>query len=1164
MNLTAVWAVAAAEMRLDRRLARTWVFIVFMILFTLFQLLNVINTYAMTSAVSSSTLINSPLMMPFSVFPNLVFWLTLGVIFLAFDIRARDKRERLEEVVGVLPVSNFDLVLGRATGITILMSLPILVMVAGLYLVGILARIVWPDSGFIEPETYATLAMLIVDLVPNILFWVALVMAITMVVRLRVIAALLALGVVGSLMWAQNNFPIYVLNIINTFSSVAFLPSYVAPSFTTVEILAHRCGMLFISFAFLFLTAALYPRLDKANLPRMFIATSVLAFLSVCSFIFVSLQYRGDYSVQMAFADAHRPYAELTQFNIDTMSGSLAIDAGDDARIDLTLTMKKVAQINEGESLIFSLNPGYEITKLSWNGIAVDFEFDEGLLRIDAPEVHAPPAVNELAIEAVGELDMRFAYLDSAINLLESDIFDAFGLLFQGAEAGINDSSYVAFTPALAWYPLPGAHLQRDLKHIRPRDFFTLDLTVGVPDEWSVAGPGMAEHQQAGTTNSVAFRPVKPVHEVALFSSEFERRTTEINGIEFELLVTPQNIRNVDMFRPILADLTAEIEELLDSASTKGLAYPFRSFTVVETPINLRSYGGGWRMDTVQSFPGIFALREGGFLQASFQAPFSRLENNTELSEEEVSEKKLAYLTGYFKNDTTGGNVFLAASDNLMQYQTDATGPGAIPLGYLLNYLARDLATDLDGFYSAHVSMSASSTTMSMMGSAQVAQNPDGSTLSQKFYEWFIDQPNVWEAMLANSIGSIQYENIEDAKINLHVLHLWGHAMAKLLRSWLGDEQLGNLLAEVRTRYDGTSYTFADFNATAKELDIDLDQVLGDWLSQTNLAGFRASSVETVRLPDVEYSVPQYESSFYIENAEPVAGLVTVGYRLEEGSDSEANIIQSKPIKIPGNSAVQVALVAEDPIGYIRIQPYLSYNRSGFALNIVGRERIDRVEREALPMVQPADWRYEIGNAVVVDDLDQGFTVDAQPERAGGMLGIAFFAMSAAFGEPVQDQGLAAMDPNRLGFAFSFNEWSRQTLDQAYGKYRHTLARAFRKSSMSNAHFTANLPTTGNWKLEYFMPSVRSFSNSFGGAFGGGANVRVSFGRRAWKWGDFEMWLTDGERKVPIEMDGEAAEHGWNTIGEFALDNPTITVSVSTNTSDGIVIADAIRWTPAS
>ena len=83
-------------------------------------------------------------------------------------------------------------------------------------------------------------------------------------------------------------------------------------------------------------------------------------------------------------------------------------------------------------------------------------------------------------------------------------------------------------------------------------------------------------------------------------------------------------------------------------------------------------------------------------------------------------------------------------------------------------------------------------------------------------------------------------------------------------------------------------------------------------------------------------------------------------------------------------------------------------------------------------------------------------------------------------------------------------------------------------------------------------------------ATGAGLNIRVGSERRRPRWGDFDVWVTDGDRVLPIEFDGESMDEGWNLLGEFDLENPLVTVSVSTNTTQGTVVADAIRWTPAS
>ena len=1160
MNLRAIWSVAAAEMRMNRRLARTWLFIVVTLFAAIGVLSNSFIYFSAFSAISAGNVLNTPLMVPYQLYPTLIGFFAIWVIFLAFDVRSRDKRDRLDEVIGTLPVSNLELVFGRATGITVLMVIPIVALIVLYWIAGFTIRLTWPDSGIREPELYVTLATLLIDMIPNILFWVALVMMITLLVRLRVIAAAIALGLLGVTIWAQNNLPIYVLNFVNTYTAAHFLPSFVSPTFTNLEIIPHRLGMLFLSFAFLCIAAALYPRLDKVNKPRLLIAGVVLICLGSLSLVLVHLQFRGEYTSRVEMAATHEPYANLHQSELDLLSGRIELRPGGATFANYSIALTARQRLGIDNDLIMSFNPGYEIESIELNGRNADFRFDNGLLAIQVVSPIEPSERIDLAIEASGDLNKDFAYLDSAVDMLSSDVYQAFGLLFQGSDAYINSSHYVALVPDLAWYPLPGAHFHRELKHIRPRDFFEMNLEVVIPDDWHVAGPGKSEIVTSEDSRLVRLTPSAPVHEIALLAALFERRTTEIEDVEFELLVTPDSLTNVDLFEPVLDEVKTHVQELLVSASAAGLEYPYDAFTIVETPINLRAYRGGWRMDSAQSFPGVITIREGSFLQAGFRSALNRIKENTELSDEEKLERTLAYLTSYFKNDVLGGNIFLGASNNLMQYQTDASGPGAIPLSYLMNYLTKRVSTDLEGFYSAHVSMEPASQGTTAVGIANVSRNQD-LTLSRFYYDWHINQPDVWEAMMAQPLGEADYADLTSSKTNLHVLHLWGRAMGHLIRDWLGNDQLGMLLAELRTRYAGTNYTYDDLVAVADDLGIDITPIFGDWLTRADFAGFRASQVSTVRLPDQQYGVPLYESAFYLENAEPVPGLITVEYGTEQSYSENNRGEVTPPIKIPGNGAVQIALTSESPLTVIRINPYLSYNRTSFSLAVPRRRAYDQVERDESPLVRPANWQYEPGDSIVVDDLDPGFTVDETDEAATQLPWFMRFA-NVAFGQRTKDQGLTSY--GTTGFNLIFGEWARQQLDDAYGKYRRTLARAFQGATEANVHFAANLPSGGNWKLEYHVPSPYSMGGGANFATGAGLQIRVDSERRRRRWGDFDVWVTDGDRVLPIEFDGESMDEGWNLLGEFDLENPLVTVSVSTNTTQGTVVADAIRWTPAS
>ena len=539
MNLTAIWSVAAAEMRMNRRLVRTWLFIVVTLFFSIGILINGFVTYVAQSPISSATALNSPLMIPYQLYPMLISFFAIWVIFLAFDVRSRDKRDRLDEVIGVLPVSNLELVLGRATGITVLMMIPIVGLIALYWITGFALRLSLPGEGLKEPELYVTLASLLIDLVPNILFWVALVMMITLIVRLRVIAAAIALGLLGLTVWAQNTLPIYALNFVNSYTAAHFLPSFVSPTFTNLEIIPHRLAMMFLSFAFLCFAAALYPRLDKGNKPRLLIAGFALVCLGAISFWFVHLQFQGEYTIRQEMAATHQPHADWHQVDFEALTGRIELRPGSSTHGEFDVQMTSLERFETDDEILISLNPGYEIRSLELNGQNTDFRFEDGLLAIKVPIPIDRSKRIELSITVQGDLNQEFAYLDTAVDMLSSDVYQAFGLLIQGADAYINSSRYVALVPDLGWYPLPGAHFNRDLKHIRPRDFFEMNFEIAVPDDWHVAGPGQSEIIDVGDSRLVRLNPSAPVHEIALLlAAAFERRTTEIEGVEFELLVT--------------------------------------------------------------------------------------------------------------------------------------------------------------------------------------------------------------------------------------------------------------------------------------------------------------------------------------------------------------------------------------------------------------------------------------------------------------------------------------------------------------------------------------------------------------------------------------------------------------------------------------------------
>ena len=315
-----------------------------------------------------------------------------------------------------------------------------------------------------------------------------------------------------------------------------------------------------------------------------------------------------------AWAAVHQEARDVPRADLQTVGGRVAIDPGERLVLDIEATL--AAPATGSGPLVFSFNPGLEITELEVDGAAVEFTHEAGLLTILRP---APgKGTFALTLRAAGLPDARFAYLDGAFDPLTIPPVEGGAAILLGTVAATFHDDYAALMPGIRWLPMPGAHVGLDDPD-RGRDFFTTDLEVEVPRGWLVAGPGRAHDAgQGDDTVRVRFNPDAPVTDFGVFAAPFERMATEVSGVTLELLVSPKHADNVRYFADAADELRARFAELLDGAADIGLPYPYDGFSVVELPMGVRSFGGGWRMDTALALPGVMLLPEAGLPLAEY------------------------------------------------------------------------------------------------------------------------------------------------------------------------------------------------------------------------------------------------------------------------------------------------------------------------------------------------------------------------------------------------------------------------------------------------------------------------------------------------------------------------------------------------------------------
>lgn len=1131
-------AVVLAEMRSARRLARTWLFGALALLIGVLSYVYYAAIHGMFSGFSGSIGLSNPRFLMSAIGAFLMWLFLVAMIFLAFDVRARDTRDRMAEVLDARPLDNLTMLAGRLVGLVVVVWVPLLLMTLAMQGLGGLAiALDLPAGEMIQP--HSLLAFVLVDAPTGLVFWGALVVLLAVVLRNRLAVVLVALALCGLQLYGLYRTPAYLAPALSGFAAYSQIPSDLLPYFVSGTDLVQRGCLLLAAAGMIALAAALHPRRDRNSRSiRLGVGAGLLALGAVG---IATLAWRAQQGVALGteWLAHHRAHQDAPAPTLNHVAGQVTID--EQAGLELALDYTLAPPSADAHTLHFSLNPGMAVRELRVEGEEASFEHIHGLLQVQVPEAARGKGQLTLSLAAVGVPDVAFAYLDSAIDLARSTATDGGALSLLGFDACVFDDRYVALMPAAYWMPLPGVAVAAEEER-RGRDFFTIDLQVRTPDDWLAAGPGRRE----GANGEYRFRPAAPVPAVGILASRFERRATELAGVEVELLMSPAHMRNVALFEDAAPALKERLEEMLAFAADNGLPYPYEALTAVEIPARLRVFGGGWRMDSVQALPGVVLLREYGFPTSRFSIALGQVDDLED--GEEKSRARLGVLENFVHNDITGGDPLHGATRNFVGFQTGARGPGAVALDFIAHDLAVQLLTgSRRGFFSAHLLGSQQELQSLIMGSIGAFVTGQSASIGGSAYMSTTRKPSVWDRALAASLAELQGHG--DAQQALAVLWLKGPEVAQAILDDIGRERTAALLAELRRRHLGGNYTLADFNAAGVAVGADLAGLLGDWLHDAALPGYLASPVRVARLTDDEQGEPRYQVTVDVRNDEPVPGLVRLSYA--ENTDAGILYDATAPTRIPAHSAVELGLVAKAVPEGLTLAPYLSLNRRPLRLSLP-EPKDETVDAAPFTGARPSDWRPPEDPAIVVDDLDPGFSIRDDGDDDGARLG---GGMPWGVPEADIDQGLPVYSP--LAPAF---EWSRQEAQDAWGKYRRTLARVRGGDGGTKAVFTTPLPNAGRWRLEYHLPALRQ-ANAFVGIGPRGAGAKVDYQPMRGQ-GSYDMRLVAGGEERTLEFDAGAGEPGWNRIGDYELPAGETSLTVSNETSGNSVLADAIRWVP--
>lgn len=1100
-------AVFLSEVRTARRLARTWVLGVLAVGTTLIGYVFFAQLHSQTSSFLPSA-VTSPRFLV-GAYGGYLLWLLMGAtVFLSFDLGNREQRERINDVVDSRPVSNIQLLAGRLVGVIATLAVPMLgafVLIQGIGALG--QALDWPVRSTIEPVSLAV--FLLADALPALLFWGAAVFLLATALRNRLAVVVVAFALLALGIWSLAQAPAWLL------ATVALAPDRLVSDLVTsvpnAATFLQRGAVAVAAVALLAFASACLRRPDAVSRARYVVVGTVLLGGGAAGIAGVVGQAHAELAKRSQWR-ASQESAVGVALDIRSVTGEVRIEPGDALHVDVSLAVA-VADVSDGLSLRF--NPGMATHEVLIDGQPAIFSHRDGLLRADLPS-RTDGAVT-VTVRATGIPDPDFAYLDAAIDPRNAP--GSSPLRDLGTAASLFDRRYVALMPAVHW--LPGSLANEKW----PRDFYTVDLVVEAPDGWLIAGPGRRKSLGDGRFR---FTPKAQVPQVALLASRFERFATTIRDTELELLLSPRHTAPVHYFTDSVNDITDALDRIVQNAAALGMPYPYDALSLVEVPARLRGYGGGWQMPSTLAPPGVLLLRERGFPTAHFYATTSP---NESFPEDEVERLEM-----FLKGDRSGADPFAGLARNLFLHQTGARGNGAVALEYLCHALVARLLGDAESYFSAHIYASSPSV-QSLLADAFTSAFAGGSGSASAELFGASRPPSVWDRALGTALLDLDGKDPSQA---VNVLTMKGDAAARTILDGLGRQATARLLAELRERYRGRSFTAADFERLALELGADLPALLGDWLDDAALPGFIASAVTTARLADGEDSRPRYQARLHIFNGEGVPGLLRLRYRL---ANADAPARESDPVRVPAHSAVEVGLVTPEPIHELWVAPYLSLNRHEFPVRVPGPDRATAVDAAPLVNAGPSSWRPAADVGIVVDDLDAGFSATVP-------------GVDAAFDV---DQGLPVYQ--RLDPVLEAH-WSRQEQPTSWGRYRHTIARVTPGQGDRAATFSALLPSAGRWRVDYHLPDLAArYTTRSRSPFRLTAELEfTSGGGPGPQLGTYDVTLANGGRSQEVEFDASATDPGWTTLGRFDLDAGPVSLVVTNRTDGRTVVADAVRW----
>jgi hypothetical protein len=1069
------------------------------------------------------------------------------VIFLAADFLKRDKKVDTNEVLYTRSMSNFEYVLGKTWGIMkLFLGLNIIILFIAL-IINIVNKIVAIDI-------LAYLQYLVLISVPTLTFSLGIAFMLMMVLRNQAITFLILLGMAaGNMFWGY-----YRLGGIFDYMAFGFplLKSQIT-GFDNLSLILYQRGMFFfLGMALIFSTIILFNRLPQSKTHTALSWIITIVFLAgagwccekhLSSFIGAENDRENVIAINKMYED--KEFVSVIDTKIDFVHQGDAFSS--------TVELKFINDNNTAiDNYIFSLNPSLKVISIKSDGKELPFKTTGHIIEVKTTKPLLQGETDSLTISYSGTINEAFCYPDYIDNTKDNP-YKAIMLNINKRQAFV-DKDYLLLTPESHWYPVAGLNYYPSNPARIKIDFSRYHMKV----KTSAGLIAVSQGESTREGEAFVFDPKTPLTGISLAIGNYKTDKIVVDSITY----INNYFEGNDYYKNTLAEIADTLPSLItgfmrDLEINFTTAYPFPTLSFVEVPIQFYSYPRMGSQTRAEMQPSLVLLPEklATMRNAGFDVRFKRQKRRMERNNEITTDKELKVR---LFNDFIV-NSFISGSDYRYVNGVAVNEPTRFRLGPSFYFFKNNFYSNeypvINAVFETHlqkVELPAPGTGYG--GATSFITNNDMANMILKDYSFS-------ELLGMRPLGDTLNKTIT----------LKGDYLFSIFRSKGGIEEFNEWFKDYIERTKFNRISIQKFNNDVLErFGFEFYGYLDDWFNGKAQPGFQFANLRASEI--VVDNRVRYLVSFVAYNPETVSGIFNVSFntaevngqgggnteRIEErGRGLETADIKKIVFLEPGE-VKEINIILETQPRVLLINALFSKNIPGeisLPINQITKSKTtynslsEEVKLTEFPDITDP-------GIIIVDNEDPGFSTNqtAEPSPLRKLL------------RPTDNQG-TNYDVLRTRTWAIPNYWQPILENTYYGKY--VLSSVYTRAGGGEKEliWTADITEPGFYDVFCYVGKAidGGRQNVTGGrnnsssdetviviTVGGGGERPAS--DDSFKDMHYTVYHEDGADEIVFDYSG--ASGGWNSLGNFYLQEGPAKVSLSNLSEGNIVIGDAIRW----